>query len=346
MPIKYRIEPNPLTSPPTYKAFPLPSVVLDFDDVAEQINLHNPTIPAQTAKSVLEAFRAETKLQLSQGNTINLLNFVSMVVSLPGKIDLPTDTFPVQDVTIKAKASPTLRDEIRQDAEFQKEDYVEKAPSILTVIDTNTEVQGFARDDYGLSIVGSNIGFDPLDAEQGVFIFNGAGTQAKQTKISLNDPSRIIITPVLPAFVPTQNNVQMLLYVAARYTPNGQLRTGSYSKQVRGTNVVEDGFIYIFSTNNEASSPVYVSSYLGAQVDLRVQARIRPVDNVMLFSLGTVDGVFGAEVEIPIGGGPYTVSCPTAAVEITINNYTTFYDTLVANGRYLQEIMNLSPLTP
>ena len=68
-------------------------MMLDFDAVAEQINLHNPTIPVQTAKSVLEAFRAETKLQLAAGNTINLKGFVSMVVSLPGKIDLLPDTF-------------------------------------------------------------------------------------------------------------------------------------------------------------------------------------------------------------------------------------------------------------
>ena len=44
-------------------------------------------------------------------------------------------------VTIKAKASVVLRDERRQDAAFQKEDYVEKAPSILTAYDSNFEIQ-------------------------------------------------------------------------------------------------------------------------------------------------------------------------------------------------------------
>lgn len=346
MPIKYRIEPNSLTSPPAYKAFPLPSVIHDYDSLSEQINLHNPTIPAQTAKSVLEAFRAETKLQLASGNTINLEGFISMVVSLPGKIDLPTDTFPLEDVTIKAKASVVLRDEIRQDAEFQQEDYVEKAPSILTVVDTNTEIQNYARDDYGLSIVGSNIGFDPLDAEQGVFLVNGAGTRIKQTRISLNNPSLVIITPELPAFSPTQNNVQMLLYATTRYTENGQLRSGAYSKQVRGTNVVEDGFTYIFSTNAEVSSPVIVSSYLGAQVDCQIVARIRPVDNVMLFSVGTLEGVFGPAVEVSVATEFVVLTGLAADVTLTMLGYTAFHDTLVAHGRYLQEVIDLSPVSP
>ena len=342
MSIKYVIEPNALTSPQSYKAVPLPSVVLDYDSVAEQINLYNPTIPAATAKTVLEGFRSITLLQLSQGNTINLTGFVSMVVSLPGKIDLPTDTFPLEDVTIKAKASVTLRDEIRQDATFEKEDYVEKSPNILTVGDTNTEIQNYARDDFGLSIVGSNIGFDPLDTEQGVFILNGAGTSVRQEKISLNNPSLIIITPTLPAFVPSQNNVELTLYVATKYTENGQLRTSSYPKQVRGINIIEDGFINLFVTNDSVSAPVQVSSYTGGQVDLRIVSRIR-TDNVLVFSCGTDEGVFGPEVEIP-HVGPYTIVCPTAAVGVTVVDFTEIYQSTLDNGRYLQEIINLSPL--
>ena len=345
MPITYIIEPNALTSPPAYKATPMPSVIHDYDSLSVQINLHNPTIPVQTAKSVLEAFRAETLLQLADGNSILLKNFISMVVSLPGKIDLPTDTFPLGDVTIKAKASTTLRDDIRQDATFQKDDYVEKAPNILTVGDTNTGIQGYARDDFGLSIIGSNVGFDPSDVTQGVFVINGAGTQLKQTKISLNNPSQLIITPVLPAFVPTQNNVQMQLYVAARYTPNGQLRTGAFSKQVRGTNVVEDGFIYIFSINNNAGSDSFISSYLGAQVDCIIVARIRPVDNVLLLSVGTILGVFGPEVEVSAAGDFVLTGLPSN-LTVTIGSYALFYDLVVSHGRYMQEVCDLSPLTP
>ena len=345
MPIKYRIEPNALTSPPAYKAFPLPSVVLDFDSLSVQINLHNPTIPVQTAKSVLEAFRAETKLQLAAGNTINLLNFISMVVSLPGKVDLPTDTFPLEDVTIKAKASATLRDEIRQDATFEKEAYIEKMPHILTVGDTNTEIQGYARDDFGLSIVGSNVGFETSDVTQGVFILNGAGTQLKQTKISLNKPSQLIITPVLPAFVPTQNNVQMQLYVAARYTPNGQLRTGAYSKQVRGTNLIRDGFIDIFVSNNAASGPAEISSYLGPEIDAIIVSRLRPVDSVLLLYIGTLDGVFGPEVEIP-APGEYVLTGLVANVTVDVTNFTELTQTTLDNGRYIQEVVNIIPLTP
>ncbi len=53
MPIPYKVTQNFLTNPPSYTARPVPRNTLDYDTLAAQINLHNPTIPAETAKAVL-----------------------------------------------------------------------------------------------------------------------------------------------------------------------------------------------------------------------------------------------------------------------------------------------------
>ena len=49
MPIQYKVLPNLLTNPPSYVARPIAQNTLDYDTLAAQISLRNPTIPADTA---------------------------------------------------------------------------------------------------------------------------------------------------------------------------------------------------------------------------------------------------------------------------------------------------------
>ena len=74
MPIQYRIIPNYLTNPPSYLPRPIAQSSLDYDAVAKLIHLLNTTIPADTAKAVIEALREVVVSQLGAGNTINALH--------------------------------------------------------------------------------------------------------------------------------------------------------------------------------------------------------------------------------------------------------------------------------
>jgi hypothetical protein len=195
MPIQYKVIPNYLTNPPSYTARPVPQNTLDYDALAAQIHLHNPTIPADTAKAVLEAFREEVIRQLADGNTINLAGFVSFVVSLPVRLNQPTDDLPPNPVDVKAKPSVVLKQEVMQQAVYVRLPYSEKAPDISAAYDTNTNFANWIRPDYGFRLDGSNIGFDAADPAQGVFLTDADGHIMQQTKISLNNPSKIIITP-------------------------------------------------------------------------------------------------------------------------------------------------------
>ena len=53
MSIKYLIEPNALTNPPTYKATPLPSVIHDDDSIAEQIKWTYQGKPLEDVKVII-----------------------------------------------------------------------------------------------------------------------------------------------------------------------------------------------------------------------------------------------------------------------------------------------------
>ncbi|MCP4173999.1 MAG: DUF4469 domain-containing protein, partial [Fuerstiella sp.] len=191
---------------------------LDYDALAAQINLHNPTIPAATAKAVLEAFREEVIRQLADGNTINLSGFVSFVVSLPVRLDQPTDDLPSDPVDVKAKPSVVLKQEVAQQAEYVRLPYTEKSPDITAAYDTNTNIPGWIRPDYGFRLDGSNIGFDGTDPTQGVFLTDADGHIVQQTKISLNNPSKIIITPDFGGEPAVSPNVEKTIAVRSRYT--------------------------------------------------------------------------------------------------------------------------------
>lgn len=347
MSIEYAVIPNALTVPPSYTARPAPKTILDYDLLARAINESNPTIPEQTAKSVLEAFKAEVVLQLSEGNTINLVGFVSFVVSMPIRLDSPTDLLPTNPIDVKAKPSIVLKTAVRQQATYNRLAFQEKQPSILLGYDANTNIQNWTREGYGLRVDGSNVGFDGSDAEQGVYLLSSAGNNIKQSNIALNDPSKLIVTPVFDAASGPAGtaSVEQILSVKARYTTNGQIRTGTYAKPLRSTNVISDATSdQVFVVGNAITGPAEVSSYVGTQVNARIVAQIRP-DNVLTLSVGELEGDLGQALEVS-ANATVVLTGLAAAVSIEVTDYATLYASVLSYGRYMQEVCDLSPLTP
>ena len=346
MPIQYKVIQNYLTNPPSYTARPVAQNTLDYDALAAQIHLHNPTIPAAVAKAVLEAFREEVIRQLVDGNTINLQGFVSFVVTLPVRLDQPTAALPPDAVDVRAKPSVVLKQEVTQQAEYVRLPYSEKAPDISAAYDTNTNISGWIRPEYGFRLDGSNIGFDMTDPTQGVFLTDADGNIVQQTRISLNNPSKIIITPDFGGTPAVSPNVEKTLAVRTRYTKNGQLRTGEYSKHLRSTNVVTAQQDKLFVVGDDADGPLTVSRYRGDQVMCRFEAVYRTDDQISL-AVGPLEGPLGPEVIITRGGTDMVLT--GLAAEVTVNfidsgSYDLFVASLLSYGRYMVEVCDLATI--
>lgn len=131
--IRYAVRENKLTVPPSFKCEFQSKASLDFDLIAIQINLHNPTIPVPTAKACLLAFKEEVKIQIQEGNTINLEGFVSFVPSFPVNLAVATDPLPTNPMSILAKVSTPFRDYCRVGAVYSRTGYPVKAPGISSV---------------------------------------------------------------------------------------------------------------------------------------------------------------------------------------------------------------------
>ena len=347
MPIQYKVLPNYLTNPPSYIARPVPQKTLGYDDMATQISLHNPTITAATVKAVLEACREEVIRQLADGNTINLPGFVSFVVSLPVRLDQPTDDLPLNPVDVKAKPSVVLKKEVAQQATYLRLPYAEKSPDISAAYDTNTNLANWIRPDYGFRMDGSNLGFNAADPAQGVFLTDADGNTVQQTKISLNEPSKIIITPEFGEEPAASPNVEKIIAVRTRYTENGQLRTGEYSKRLRSTNVVTLAQPKLFVVGDSADSPLVVTNYPGIPVMCRFEAVYR-TDGQISLAVGPLAGPLGPEVILPPNGTDIELAGLDAAVTVNFmdgGSYDLFIASLLSYGRYMLEVCDLATIS-
>jgi hypothetical protein len=305
-----------------------------------------PTIPADTAKAVLEAFREEVIRQLVDGNTINLSGFVSFVTTLPVRLEHPTDDLPPNPVDVRAKPSVVLKEEVTQQAKYVRLPYSEKAPEISTAYDTNTHLANWIRADYGFRLDGSNIGFDGTDPTQGVFLTDADGHIVRQTRISLNEPSKIIITPDFGNDPAVSPNVEKTIAVRSRYTEHGQLRTGEYAKHLRSTNVVTAQQDKLFVVGDNADGPLVVSRYRGDQVMCQFKAVYRTDDQISL-AVGPLEGPLGPEVILPRGGTDMVLT--GLAEEVTVNfidsgSYDLFVASLLSYGRYMVEVCDLATI--
>jgi len=344
--IQYQVEKNSLTSPPSYFARVSPRSILDIDDVAKAINSHNPTIPVQTAKSVIEKFAEEVGIQLANGNTVKISSFCSWVVTLGGRMDNPTDPLPSGAFDVIAKPSAPFKSSVAANATYERIGYAAKTPSIVSVMDTNTGIQNYVREGYGLEINGTQMAWSQEDAAQGVYLLSSAGNDMRQTNIVSSTPSKAFIIPELDSNAGPAGaaSVEQILSIATRYTENGEVRVGTFKTKLRTTNAISDTNKKIFIIDDQTSSGATISAYTGSQVDARLLATIGG-DGVLKLSVGTLAGVFGDPVSVAANGS-YVLSGLASDVTVTVATYATLYANVVSYGKYMQEVLDLSPLTP
>lgn len=346
MAIGYQVRLNALTSPPSYTCFVVPGLTQGYDEIAAAINLRNPTIPVETAKTVLLALPEEIKRELANGNTVNLTGFCSFVTTMPVRLASATDPLPTGAVDVQAKPSTPFKNKIKAAATFTRLPATVKAPTITAALDAPTKIDGFIREQYGFQITGSNLGFDPTDATQGVFLLSPAGNFIQQTNLALNEPSKLIIVPTFDTVAGPAGtaSVENVLEVRSKYTESGQLRTGSYGKKLRALNVISDATSdKLFVCGSATAGPAIVKTYTGAQVMCRFVAQVKPSGELTL-QAGEVGMNLGQEV-IVAANGDYVLPGLDANVTVTVSDYTTLMANAMSYARYLVEVCDLNPLT-
>lgn len=343
MPVTYDVDSNYLTNPPSHYPRVKPIDTLELEDLARQINLHNPNMPVNSILAVLNLFVDEVRFQLTEGNWVKIENFCSFATSITDAVMAnPSDPLPAgYKIEVKAKPAAPFKQAIRDSASVSRDGIIAKVPSISSAEHALYGLNNIVQASVGLNISGKHIGFDQLDALQGVFITPDGGSETAETNIVINKPSNV---SVIPSVTPqAAGATAAILAVKSKYTENGQLKEGVYTKKIRMVNTAaaldpdQDLFKpYGAAANCNFSTTVGNHTYL-----LRV--RISNLNEMFFSGKLLTDGVWGdwgAEVEAVAGVNTVPIEAVNFTIDVT--DLPALFAQVNADGRYIAEMVTIS----
>lgn len=338
--VQYKLVKNNLTATNSYYPRVEAREILSHQRTAELINKKNPGIPTETVKTILEALREVTVEQICNGNSLTLKNFISFKPTLAGKVERVTDPLPKNSFKMKVTMSSALKKEVKSLASFQKLGMSSKNPTIVSAQDTNYGITNLVRDGFSFQINGFDIKWNQKIADEGAFMISTNQT-IRQTNIAYTKGRRAFFTPVLDPTL-LSPNVEYTLQVRTRCSPNGQLKTGTLGDRLRTVNVISDETTDEVFAVGSLQGPATLS-YSGDEVLAKIELSMNP-SGVLSAQISEIEADPGLKVAIR-GDGAVTLVGLDSDVVMTVTDFDQLRGTCVAYGRYMQETINLSPLT-
>ncbi|MCI5129886.1 MAG: hypothetical protein D3907_15695, partial [Candidatus Electrothrix sp. AUS3] len=130
--LQWRVEPNYLTVPPSWKIRFVPRNSAGTDELAIAMNEENPNYSVEDAKTALALQEQVVQKKLLNGEQVTIDGMISFGFSFTGRLDSPDDPLPPVDECLHVSVrvlQPFLK-EIRQQARFEKLPMSEKVPVI------------------------------------------------------------------------------------------------------------------------------------------------------------------------------------------------------------------------
>lgn len=346
-PIKYRIEPNPMTTPGSYKLRFIPQGINGYDEVAAAVALKNPNWPADMVKAVLKAGNEEVQGMVANGFQVTYEDAFTFRPSFHARLDTPEDSLPPMDelLRVRVSASRNFVKAVQQDAHLERVDPKEKAPVMLSAEDTNLELNDVLNPDGVLRLNGTNLLFDRKDPDCGCLIEGTRSGETAQTQFASVSNTEVLLVPHIPTQDDPWNN-EYTVSIHTRYTENGSIRTGTYGRRLRspldlsGFSANNPQEVGILTGNATAPYVVATSAEMTADEQIRIQAVFDLSDNRLTLSLQAMEkrGTAGDEVGVS-GNGIYTLPGFSGSAVTNLTVRVDNYDDLVSlirsgyNGR-------------
>ena len=329
--VQYRVEPNPLTKPVSYKLRFMPKQTAGYDELAAAVG-KDTGMTAEQAKAFLQSTVKNIREMLCNGIQVTLEEALTFCPSLSGRLNSPDDPLPPIDELVRISVSATrpFVQYVQQNVSLERVSTEEKAPTILSTADTTLELNNVLNPDGVLRLTGSNLLFDKSKPDCGCVI---AGTQSGSTTQSqfagISD-GEILLVPHIPAQAHPWNN-EYTVSITTRYTEHGSLRTGIYGRKLRTPLTVDlaaagasgAGIL----TGSEDAAHVRVTSYTASATErLRIQVDSSLQENMLAFRLIALQdgGAVGAMVPV-VENGEFTLpgfaGSAVSDMIIAVDNY-------------------------
>lgn len=353
-PIQYRIEPNPMTTPGSYKLRFIPQGVNGYDEVAKAVALKNPNWPADMVKAVMQASNAEVQDMVANGFQVTYEDAFTYRPSFHARLDSPDDPLPPMDelLRVRVSASRPFVKAVQQGAHLERVEPKEKAPVILSAEDTNLELNNVLNSDGVLRLSGTNLLFDRKDPDCGCTIQGTRNGETLQTQFASIANTEVLVVPHIPPQEAPWNN-EYIVSLRTRYTENGSIRTGTYDRRLRspldlsGFGQPEAPEVGILTGNAPAPYVVAIAAEMTAAEQIRIQAIFDLTDNRLTLSVQAMEkrGIAGDAITVP-GNGTYTLPGFSGSAVSSLTVRVDNYDDLVSlirssyNGRMV-DILDL-----
>jgi hypothetical protein len=224
MPIKYYLQPNPITPDPNdQSARVLPNVVLDTDGIIKRMLLRGTTLTETDLKAAINLLNTVVSDEVADGNTVNL-PFANIRPGISGVFANALDTFEPSRHTRKATLSQgLLLIQKMQNAKVEKITQPMAAPALMEYMDVNSGNANSKLTPGGIGqIVGEELKFNNANATEGIFFVDGSGAATKVQVIANRTDGKLVFS--IPATLAVGN---YSLEVRRAYTQSNTLRVGT-----------------------------------------------------------------------------------------------------------------------
>ena len=336
--IHYRVEPNPLTKPASYRLRFVPQMIAGYDEVAARVAQKNPGASAEQIKIYLKSAIEEIIDLLCNGAQITLEEAMTIRPSLRARLNTPTDPLPpIEEVVgVTISAGRRLVRAVQAGSELGRVNWEEKLPMILAAADANLGLNDVADPTGVLELNGSHLLFNRDDPDCGCVLAGTESGSTTQTQFGDITDTRILVVPHIPSQSNPWNN-EYTVSITTQYSEHGSIRTGVYRHKLRSPLTVpglsqpsppETGIL----TDNAGTPYVGVNAgTLTANERLRIQVLQDQQDGRLFFNLIDLqDGGVEAEAVMVTQNGEYILpgftGSAVSSLEITVNNYTALWE--------------------
>ncbi len=222
MPIKYYLQPNPITPDPNdQSARVLPNASLSLDDIIARMMQRGTTVTEADARAVLNLFFEVVCDEVVNGNFINL-PIANIRSGISGVFTSATDDFDPARHALRATLSPgTLLNEKMRNARLEKTLQPLPSPVLLEFLNINTNTTNAVLTPSGIGqIIGEELKFNPNNPQEGIFFIATDGTETKVQIIASRTEGKLVFA------IPNLSPGTYTLEVRRAYTKDNIIRKG------------------------------------------------------------------------------------------------------------------------
>ena len=329
--VQYRVEPNPLTKPASYKLRFIPHKTAGYDDLAVVVANDN-GLTFEQAKACIQSTMRNIKNMLGNGIQVTLEDALIFAPSFRARLNSPDDPLPPIEELLRISVSATrpFIQDVQQLVTLARVATEEKAPTIISAADTMLELNNVLNPDGVLRLTGSNLLFDPKKPNCECLIKGTRNGKRTQSQFASIRDGEILLVPHIQAQSDPWNN-EYTVSVSTQYTEHGSVRTGTYGQKLRTPLTVDlssAGESGVGILTGSADTPhVWLTARAGSGAErLRIQVDSSVQEDMLAFRLIALQdgGAVGGMVPVTANGEftlPGFAGSAVSSLHIIVSDY-------------------------